>query len=217
MVEEKQKKQPNLKISKILMLIGAIVLVSGIILLVSSISSSVASWNEYNALETKYEEEYNIACEKYEDDLEAYRENFMNGNQSVKLPDIPIKKQADFPLEIGTFIFAFFSSMVVVAGGCLIVSGAKPYIIKLKMKKKMETLDYAGDAMTEVGKKVVDIGAPVINKAVDDVVAPTVKKIKEAVVSDKEEVGKQKQIYCKHCGYKIDIKSKFCQHCGKEQ
>ena len=47
--------------------------------------------------------------------------------------------------------------------------------------------------------------------ATKDGIETTVRAIKKGIVDD------EKDIYCKHCGNKIDSDSKFCKNCGKEQ
>ena len=97
---------------------------------------------------------------------------------------------------------------MIIGGLGVLVVGLKPYITKFVLKHKKEILDYAGEDMTNIGNTMVDIGSPVINKAMDSVVVPT--------VSDTSK-GTDEQIYCKHCGKLIDKDSKFCNKCGKEQ
>lgn len=115
-----------------------------------------------------------------------------------------------------TPVFIIVSVFVTLAGLGILISGAKPYLTKFALKHHKETLEYVGKDMTDVGTKMVDIGAPVANKAIDEVVIPTVKKVKNSITNDGED-SSGKMLYCRYCGKQIAVDSKFCNHCGEKQ
>lgn len=115
-----------------------------------------------------------------------------------------------------TPVFITVSVVVTLAGLVILISGAKPYLTKFALKRHKETLEYAGKDMTDVGTKMVDIGAPVANKAIDEVVLPTVKKVKNSITDDEAD-SSEKMLYCRYCGKQIAVDSKFCNHCGEKQ
>ena len=115
-----------------------------------------------------------------------------------------------------TVAFIIISVFVTLAGLGVLISGATPYLTKFALKHRKETLDYAGKDMTDVGTKMVDIGAPVVNKAVDEVVLPAVEKVKESITNDGED-SNGKKLYCRYCGKQIVVDSRFCNHCGEKQ
>lgn len=115
-----------------------------------------------------------------------------------------------------TIAFIIISVFVTLAGLGILISGAKPYLTKFALKHHKETLEYAGKDMTDVGTKMVDIGAPVANKTVDEVVLPAVEKVKNLVTNDGAD-SSGKKLYCRYCGKPIAADSKFCNYCGEKQ
>lgn len=115
-----------------------------------------------------------------------------------------------------TIAFVIVSVFVTLAGLGVLICGATPYLTKFALKHHKETLDYAGKEMTDVGAKMVDIGAPVANKTVDEVVLPTVEKVKKSIANGGEDSSEGK-LYCRYCGKQIVADSKFCNYCGNEQ
>ena len=218
-MEVKEKKKPDLKISKRIMLIGGVIIVIGIICLIFAIGEIAKYRAEVQAIDVAYAQEmaeYN----------EAYKEWQQSGGSMLNRPQMPMKDVMNMPSAAGAIFKTFFSGVIILIGGVVLFVGAQPYITKFTLKHSMETLDYVGDDVTDLGGKVIDIGAPIIGKAVDDlvipvasktmdkVVVPTVKNIKKTLKDDDSEGA---NIYCKHCGKSIDENSKFCKHCGKEQ
>ncbi len=63
--------------------------------------------------------------------------------------------------------------------------------------------------MDETKDDIKDISTDMAN-ATKESIETTVHAIKRGITKDDE-------IFCKHCGKKIDKDSKFCKHCGKEQ
>ena len=116
---------------------------------------------------------------------------------------------SEFPDEKPIFIWV----LIFMLGLPILFYGLRPYLIKLGLRQQKETLDYVGDDVTDLGGQAIDIGTPIIGKAVDDlvipvasktmdkVVVPTVKNIKKALKDDDSEGA---NIYCKHCGQSID-------------
>lgn len=184
----KENKKVNLKISKTLIIIGLILIILGIVFL----SISIGTLKQNNV--------------KYEQAYEQWYDAWWN-DKTAGLNEKPQRESLPAMLPI--------SIVIIVGGLSVLVFGLKPYITKLFLKHKKETLDYAGEEMTNIGNTMVDIGSPVINKAMDSVVVPTVSKIKGAVSDASKD--KDEQIYCKHCGKLIGKDSKFCNKCGKEQ
>lgn len=115
-----------------------------------------------------------------------------------------------------TIAFIIISVFVTLAGLGILISGAKPYLIKFALKHHKEALEYAGKDMTDVGTKMVDIGVSVANKAIDEVVLPTIEKVKNSTTDDGED-SNEKMLYCRYCGKQIAADSKFCNHCGEKQ
>ena len=115
-----------------------------------------------------------------------------------------------------TVAFIIISIFVTLVGLGILISGAKPYLTKFALKRHKETLEYAGKDMTDVGTKMVDIGAHVANKAIDEVVLPTIEKVKNSTTDDGED-SNGKMLYCRYCGKQIAVDSKFCNHCGEKQ
>lgn len=114
--------------------------------------------------------------------------------------------------------------------------GLSPYITKATFKLKKETLDYAGQDISEVGMKGINLVKPVVKKGVDEIITPNVGSIVNSVknpnhtaktcpycgdVVDADEVfcsncGKQLKIKCPECEYLNSSANKFCKKCGKE-
>ena len=72
---------------------------------------------------------------------------------------------------------------------------------QIKVTKYM--LDESKDDIRDISTNMAD--------ATKDGIETTVRAIKKGIVDDEED------IYCKHCGSRIDKDSKFCKSCGKEQ
>ena len=77
------------------------------------------------------------------------------------------------------------------------------YVID-KNKEDLKDISQQSGEISALGAKEV---AKSVTKGVMEEVQP------DNNLADK----KEKQIFCKHCGQKIDADSKFCSHCGKEQ
>mgnify|MGYP001851781291 FL=1 len=77
------------------------------------------------------------------------------------------------------------------------------YVID-KNKEDLKDISQQSGEISALGAKEV---AKSVSKGVMEEVQP------DNNLADKNE----KQIFCKHCGQKIDADSKFCSHCGKEQ
>ena len=153
------------------------------------------------------------AGEPYDEWYDAWwYDNTADLNDKPKMPTRDFEGVLSFPKVPAMLPI---SIIIIVGGLVVLIVGLKPYITKFVLKHKKETLDYAGEDMTNIGNAMVDIGAPVINKAMDSVVVPTVSKIKGAVSDTPKTTNNQ--TYCKHCGKLIDEDSKFCNKCGKEQ
>lgn len=233
---ERQKKKPNLKISKILMIIGLIVIVAGISLMVAQIQKynkekadyeqkqiekQEAIDRKYNESMAEYElamEDYNQKMQEYEEDYEEWHDKWLNFEAGLSdMPTRPIEptrpqKEFNFDISNGPMLPLFqigLCGFIIFFGIIILAFGAKPYLTKFALRHTKETLDYAGDDITDVGKKVVDIGAPIINSAVDKVATPAIKKIKTAI--DNQE---NNQIYCEHCGRKCNATDVECSNCG---
>ena len=207
--EIKEKKKVNLKISKTFILIGLIVIILGVVFLSSSIVDFNQSKEQYNIEKEQKETAYNTSLAEYESECDRidaeyaqamanyeqayneFQEQFMQGNASISdAPNMPTKeKYPDRPIRNFDALLSFpkvpamlpISIIIIVGGLAILVVGLKPYITKFVLKHKKETLDYAGEDMTNIGNAMVDIGAPVINNAMDSVIVPTVSKVKEAV------------------------------------
>ena len=152
--DTKEKKKMNLKISKTFIIIGLIIIILGIVFL----SISIGTLKQNNA---RYEQAYDQWYDAWWND------------KTADLNDMPKRESTPAMLPISIFM--------IIGGLGVLVVGLKPYITKFVLKHKKEILDYAGEDMTNIGNTMVDIGSPVINKAMDSVVVPTVSKIKEAV------------------------------------
>ena len=144
-----------------------------------------------------------VSISSYNEEYNQWHDAWWNDN-TADLNDKP------------TPAFIIISVFVTLAGLGVLISGASPYLTKFALKHRKETLDYAGKDMTDVGTKMVDIGAPVANKAIDEVVIPTVKKVKNSITDDGED-SSGKMLYCRYCGKQIAVDSKFCNHCGEKQ
>ena len=96
---------------------------------------------------------------------------------------------------IGSFMATF--GMVAGVGGT--VSGFAPEIAKAKAKSTRYIQSQTKEDLTAIASTAAEI--------VSDAVEVTAR-----AVSD----GMQKTMFCKYCGAKIDIDSKFCSSCGKE-
>lgn len=95
---------------------------------------------------------------------------------------------------IGGFMMTFglFIGLV-----CLI-NGFKPELSKLSIKSTKYIQEQNKDEIKDIVDTTVDISIDSIERVVE-------------TIKDEE------QIYCKHCGALIDVDSKFCKKCGKEQ
>lgn len=82
---------------------------------------------------------------------------------------------------------------------CLVL-GFGPEISKMNVKTQKWIQDQNKEDLTDIASTKADI-----NK---EAITTTIKAVKD---------GLQNEIYCKHCGEKIDADSKFCKACGKEQ
>ena len=69
---------------------------------------------------------------------------------------------ADIGEGFGSVFFVFIGFAFDGAGLICLSIGVMPYLTKGMMKIHKETLDMAGDDITSVGEKMVDIEAPVI-------------------------------------------------------
>jgi len=213
----KEKKKVNLKISNTFILIGLIVIILGVVFLSKSIGEFNQNKEQYNIEKEQKEQQYQAEMEAYEKAYDEWYDAWFN-DHTADLNDQPQRPTRDFEslLSFPKVPAMLPVSIIIIVGGLgVLVVGLKPYITKFVLKHKKETLDYAGEDMTNIGNAMVDIGAPVINKAMDSVVVPTVSKIKEAVSDTPKKTNNQ--TYCKHCGKLIDEDSKFCNNCGKEQ
>lgn len=202
--------------------IGGAILLVGIIVLISSISS-------YAKTKKEQDQVYNQQLAQYEVDYAEWEEKWRNGDASLSdQPTHPsmvnsslegeFNNTAKLLLSIGLSLF------ILMAGVTVTIVGARPYLTKLGLKHKKETLDYAGKDMTDVGTKVVDIAAPVVNKVTEDITVPTMSKVADGVVIPAVEKIKKSaknddssKAFCRHCGKSILADSKFCNHCGQEQ
>lgn len=128
-------KTSNLKIAKMLLLIGGIILAVGIIMIVMGINQQSKISDEYNIKKTQYETEY-----------EQWKEAWFDGN--AELSDQP--ERPEMP---------GISLLIIVGVGVSVVSlvplflGARPFFIKVGAKMTKETLDYVGDDISAVGEK----------------------------------------------------------------
>ena len=193
-----------------MIIIGIILAIIGAVLLIFPINA-ISNYNkEKERLEAQWEEEY-----------DQWQEDFWNSEAGIN--DAPDRPEKDFP--VGSVYMILGCIVVIFVGLGVTLSGASPYFLKFGAKRTKETLDYVGEDITDIGEKMVDIGAPVIhkaadeifnplaNKAVDEVIAPSVKKIKRAW----SEEDSKDYMHCRHCGKKIKRGSKFCSDCGEEQ
>lgn len=97
--------------------------------------------------------------------------------------------------QIGILWIAFFG--VIVAG-----------LIMLFVGNQRKISAYMTQQQIPVAKEAIDEMAPTVGSAAGEIAKGVVKGINEA---------KEDEIYCKHCGSKIDSDSTFCNKCGKEQ
>lgn len=212
----KEKKKVNLKISKMFLLIGLVVIILGVVFLSKSIIEFNHNKEQYNIEKEQKEQEYQAEVEEYERAYDEWYDAWMNHTANLNdQPEMPTRDFEDL-FSFPKIPIMLPISIIIIVGGVVVLGvGLKPYITKFVLKHKKETLDYAGEDMTNIGNTMVDIGAPVINKAMDSVVVPTVSKIKGAVGDTPKQTNDQ--TYCKYCGELIDGDSKFCNKCGKEQ
>ena len=84
---------------------------------------------------------------------------------------------------------------------CLVI-GFRPEISKLSTKSTKYIINNNKDDLTDITNTSADI--------IDDAITQTARSVKRGL-SQKE------SMFCKHCGAQIDIDSKFCNKCGKEQ
>ena len=82
---------------------------------------------------------------------------------------------------------------------CLVL-GFRPEISKMNVKTQKWIQDQNKEDLTDIASTKADISK--------EAITTTIKAVKD---------GWQNEIYCKHCGEKIDADSKFCKACGKEQ
>ena len=92
-----------------------------------------------------------------------------------------------------------------------IFMGATPFIAKTAFKLQKETLDYAGEDMTAVGMKGIDVAKPVVKKGVDEIIAPSV----GAIVNSIKDPNASEKI-CPNCGDKMDSDEEYCSNCGQK-
>ena len=83
----------------------------------------------------------------------------------------------------------------------IIIAGFMTEIAKVNMK----TMKYIQGENKEVLTDIADTSADISKGAVTKMT----KAVKQGFAED--------QMFCKHCGASIDIDSKFCNKCGKEQ
>ena len=87
------------------------------------------------------------------------------------------------------------------------VSAFSPKLRGKMLSKQIKAAKY----MVEESKDDIEYISNNMADATKGGVETTVRAIKKGIVDDEEE------IYCKHCGSRIDKDSKFCKNCGKEQ
>lgn len=97
---------------------------------------------------------------------------------------------------IGMFVLVVGFPMASICLGL----GFKPEMAKLGAK----TYKYIQSENKEDLKDIANTSAEIINEPAKTIAS----SIKEGL--------NQEKIYCKYCGEKIDINSKFCKNCGKE-
>lgn len=118
--------------------------------------------------------------------------------------------------------FVSFNMGLFACGGFLLLigvvvaaAGFRPYFTKLGAKIGKETLDYAGDDISAVGVRGVEVAEPVINKGMD-VITPNVENIVRSVRKDSSGTT-SKVRHCTECGAEMGQNESFCSKCGKKQ
>ena len=102
---------------------------------------------------------------------------------------------------------------VIIIGIAVTLTGLTPYMIKLGAKIQKETLDYAGDDISAVGVRGVEVAEPIINKGVD-VVEPNVEKVVRSAKNGVSGTTNKKGSHCTECGAKMEQNEAFCSNCG---
>ena len=166
-----------------MLLIGAILLVAGIGLIVVGVNKQIKANEQYDAAHDKW-------------------------HNAWWAGDADLNDQPDMP---GAPVLAIVGGFVGMIGLVPLILGARPFFIKVGAKMTKETLDYAGDDISAVGEKVVDVAKPVVNKGAE-VLTPIVGNMAESISSGINK-GKAKLI-CPNCKKKIDEDSAFCPKCG---
>lgn len=89
-----------------------------------------------------------------------------------------------------------------------------PNIQRAMIKTNKYVIDKNKEDLKDISQQSGEISA----LGAKEVAKSVTKGVMEEVQPDNNLADKnEKQIFCKHCGQKIDADSKFCSHCGKEQ
>ena len=102
-----------------------------------------------------------------------------------------------------------FIAIFVVAVLIIIFTIAMAFSPKLKGKMMSRQIKATKYMVDESKEDLQDISTNMAD-ATKDGIETTVRAIKKGITEDED-------MYCKHCGNKIDSDSKFCKNCGKEQ
>lgn len=87
-------------------------------------------------------------------------------------------------------------------GTLCLATGFRPEISKLSAKSERYIINNNKEELTDITNTSADI--------VDDAISQTARAVKRGLTQNES-------MFCKHCGAQIDIDSKFCNKCGKEQ
>lgn len=88
-----------------------------------------------------------------------------------------------------------------------------PNIQRAMIKTNKYVIDKNKEELKGISQQSGEISALGAKEVAKSVTEGVIEEVKSGSFADQSE----KQIFCKHCGQKIDADSKFCSHCGKEQ